>query len=184
MFSEEKVTQMAAYFLLQSNRQMPYIKLIKLLYLSDRVALGKRGKSLSGDRFVSMPHGPVLSQTYDLIKGCGQQNHPWQCTIKDEANYNVSLADGFDIDDIDELSRADIRVLDEVFAEFGEMKPFDLVDYTHEHCKEWRDPEGSSFPINPEAIFRALGKNESEVASLVEKYQEEQALDEVRAALR
>ncbi|TOC20420.1 Panacea domain-containing protein, partial [Vibrio parahaemolyticus] len=142
MFSEEKVTQMAAYFLLQSNRQMPYIKLMKLLYLSDRITLGQRGKSMSGDLFVSMPHGPVLSQTYDLIKGCGEPEHPWQCTIKDEANYDVSLVDGFDFDDLDELSRADVRILDSVFSEFGQMKPFELVDYSHEHCDEWRDPNG------------------------------------------
>jgi len=46
---------------------MSYLKLIKLLYIIDREALLRWGRPLTGDRYVSMDHGPVLSQTLNLI---------------------------------------------------------------------------------------------------------------------
>ncbi|MFA0226680.1 Panacea domain-containing protein [Vibrio splendidus] len=185
MFSEEKVTQMAAYFLLRNDRRLPYIKLIKLLYLAERKAFDKWGTSMSGDRFVSMPYGPVLSQTYNLIQAhAPEDDSPWQSTIKDEANHEVSLIENLDVDDLDELSRSDCKIMDSVFESYGHMKPFDLVAYTHKQCAEWEDPQGSSYPIKPETIFRALGKNEDQVEKLIEKYREEQALDSIRASLR
>ena len=42
---------------------MKYIKLLKLIYLADRIALGKEGHSISTDSGVSMKHGPVPSNT-------------------------------------------------------------------------------------------------------------------------
>ncbi|MDC5850905.1 Panacea domain-containing protein [Vibrio europaeus] len=185
MFSEEKVTQMAAYFLLRNDRRLPYIKLIKLLYLAERKAFEKWGTSMSGDRLVSMPYGPVLSQTYNLIQAhAPEETSPWQTCIKDEADHEVSLKDELDLDDLDELSRSDCRILDSVFELYGHMKPFELVDYTHRECAEWEDPNGSSYPIRPDSIFRALGKNDEQVEKLMEKYREDQALESIRASLR
>jgi uncharacterized phage-associated protein len=176
---------MAAYFLLKSeSRMMPYIKLLKMLYLSERMSFARWGSSMSGDNFVSMPHGPVMSQTYDLIRGHVSQQSVWQCFIQDEANYEVSLNDKITEDDIDELSRAEMAILDAVFDEFGEMGGFDLVDYTHDNCAEWVDPNGSSFPISPESILRAVGKSESQIEKLVAKYQETKQLQCIRATLR
>lgn len=184
MFSEEKVTHMAAYLLLRNERRMPYIKLLKLLYLAERQAFNKWGSSMSGDRFVSMPHGPVMSQTYDLMKGFGSEHGSWQSLIQDEADYDVSLKPEVDNDDLEELSRSEMKILDSISEAYGHMKPFQLVDYTHDNCSEWKDPQGSSFPIKPEAIFRALGKDDLEVEKLIDKNREEQALDSIRALLR
>ncbi|WP_282167106.1 Panacea domain-containing protein [Shewanella japonica] len=184
MFSEERVTQMAAYFLIESGRRIAYIKLLKLLYLAERKALAKWGSSMSGDRFVSMPHGPVLSQTYDLIRGHQSEPSYWQTCIKDEENYEVSLEQTITVDDLDELSRSELRILGEVFAEFGHMSRFEIVNYTHDHCEEWADPNGSSFPIKPESILRAVGKDESQISQLLAKFREDSQLDIVRAALR
>lgn len=163
---------------------MAYIKLLKLLYLAERDAMAKWGDSISGDRFVSMPHGPVLSQTYDLIKGHCQNESPWQQAIQDEANYEVSLKDGIQFDDLDELSRAEIRILESVYERFGHMQRFELVDYTHDYCPEWENPNGGSFPIKPESILRAVGKSEEETQRLLDKHREESALEGIRATLR
>ncbi|PTP23813.1 hypothetical protein CWO07_22725 [Vibrio splendidus] len=185
MFSEERVTHMAAYFLLKSEpKKMPYIKLLKMLYLSERKSFVRWGSSMSGDNFVSMPHGPVMSQTYDLIRGHVSQKSVWQSFIKDEANYEVSLSEAISEDDIDELSRAEMKILDDIHSEFGQMGGFDLVGYTHDHCAEWNDPNGSSFPISPESILRAVGKSETQIEKLVLKYQESRQLQSIRATLR
>src|SRR5712691_464729 len=69
MFSERRVAQMAAYLLGREKGRMNYLKLIKLLYLADRESLKRHGHPISDDRYVSMDHGPVLSTTFNLIKG-------------------------------------------------------------------------------------------------------------------
>lgn len=188
MFSEVKVTQMAAHLLSKNEGRMAYIKLIKLLYLAERQAMVRWGESISGDVFVSMPHGPVLSQTYDLIKGHANSPHPfqdspWQQLIKDEANYEVSLRHEIQREDLDELSLAELNILDKVFEEFGYYSRFEIRDYTHDHCPEWEDPNGGSFPIKPASIFRALGKSEHQVKKLLIKHNEEATLNTLKHKL-
>jgi uncharacterized phage-associated protein len=181
MFSEIRVTQMAAYLLKKRGGRMAYIKLLKLLYLAERQAMAKWGESISGDLFVSMPQGPVLSQTYDLIKGDTQS--PWNDLIKGEANYEVSLVHDIEAEDLDELCPAELKILDQIFEEFGHIPRFEIVKYTHDHCAEWEDPRGSSYPIEPKSVFRAMGKNEHQVQKLLEKHNEQQQLDLLKARL-
>lgn len=187
MFAEERVAQMAAYLLQQQRGHMPYLKLMKLLYLADREAMGRFGESISGDHMVSMPHGPVLSQTLDLIKGYAPvvAEQGWNYWIAGEANYEVSLKQAHaERDDFDELSDVDIEILNKVWGQFGHMKPFDIVQYTHDHCAEWIDPQGSSFPIKPEAVFCALGKPHEVAVELAKHLREQQQLDAVVSGLR
>lgn len=184
MFSEERVTQMAAYFLIKSGFQIAHIKLLKLLYLAERKAMAKWGCSMSGDRFVSMPHGPVMSQTYDLIKGHSPEQSFWNKWIKGEKNYEVSLDGSVNIEYLDELSRSEMKILDDTYTEFGSMDRFQLVDYTHQHCHEWVDPNGSSYPIKPESVMRAVGQSEEQVSALLIKHKEDMQLDLIRASLK
>lgn len=67
LFNERKVTHMAAYFLKQGGGQMSHLKLMKLLYLADREAMRRSGFPMSGDRLVSMPHGPVLIARTSIV---------------------------------------------------------------------------------------------------------------------
>lgn len=49
--------------------RMGRLRLLKLLYIADREALTERARPITGDSPVAMDNGPVLSNTYDLIKG-------------------------------------------------------------------------------------------------------------------
>ncbi len=63
-------TTAATIFFLQKeiNCSMEYLKLIKLLYLTDRRMLDTYDNVITGDRYVLMKHGPILSAVYALIK--------------------------------------------------------------------------------------------------------------------
>lgn len=182
MFSEPRVAEMAAFFLAKLGGRAKYLKLIKLLYLAEREAMAKWGDSISGDNFVSMPHGPVLSQTYDLIKGSVERG-AWDHLIKDEADYMVSLRQPIDLDDLDELSRSEIAILQSIYEQYGHMGQYDLRDYTHDHCAEWEDPKGSSIPIPVERIFAAMGKSVNQIEQLVKCNAEQQELSRIKASL-
>lgn len=182
---EAKVTQMTAYLLNKSSGTMAYLKLIKLLYLADRESMRLYGTSISEDHMVSMPHGPVLSQTYDLIVGDYEERGLWGQWIRGETDYRVALkVEGLERPDYDELSDADLAILDQIYGQFGSMGRFQIRDYTHDHCSEWQDPQGSSYPIHPKSLFLAVGKSESEADALVANLNEQQNLRQIHATIR
>jgi len=184
MFNERRVAQMAAYLLGRGKGRMNYLKLMKLLYLADRASMKRNGHPISGDRYVSMDHGPVLSQTFNLIKGAVQfAEQGWNHWIADRADYDVSLKRKVHREALDELSEADLEVLGNVYSRFGKMDQWELVDYTHRYCREWEDPKGSSAPIDYETIFKALGCTPAQAKKLGERTERQRRIDKLFAGL-
>ena len=182
MFNERKAAQVAAWFLRQAGGRMPHLKLMKLMYLADREALGEYGFPITGDKAVSMPHGPVLSMTLDHINGDTESGEDgWESWISGREDHEVALRDRNDA--LDEISAAETDVLARVWGRFGRMNKWQIRDYTHDHCLEWEDPQGSSTPIPFERIFTALGRSREEATQLAERIAEEQRVDGVLAAL-
>ena len=60
------------------------------------------------------------------------------------------------------------------------MSKYELRDYTHQHCPEWEDPNGSSTPIPYERVFKFLGKPDS--GDLAAKIVGERAINEIFAS--
>ena len=165
VFDEEKTTQAASVLLDKHGGTMPYIKLIKLLYLADRQSLIDTGSPITRDRFVAMPKGPVLSRVLDLIR----ESHPagdslWHSCIS-RSGHDATLigAPGRD-----RLAEYDEQLLDRIFETYGEEDEWDLVVLTHE-LPEWSDPGESSCPIAPEDILRNAGFTEEQVQHVVEQ---------------
>ena len=184
MFNERRVAQMAAYLLSREKGRMNYLKLMKLLYLADRESMKRHGHPISGDRFVSMDHGPVLSQTFNLIKGTVRfAERGWNHWIADRADHEVSLKRKVNREALDELSEADLNVLGDVYSKFGKMDQWKLVDYTHRYCREWEDPKGPSAPIDYETIFKALGRTPAQARKLGEPIERQRQVDRLFARL-
>lgn len=159
MFSARKAGQMAAFFADRQGGRINILKLMKLLYLADRESMARHGEPISFDRFVSMDHGPVLTQTLNLIDGtyAPKLAAGWDEWISDRAAHMVEVNRRFSRDDLDQLSDADLDVLESVWRQFCGKTQWELVDYTHQHCAEWQDPQGSSLPIAESDILRAVG---------------------------
>lgn len=182
-FSERKVSQMAAYFLEKRGGRMSHLKLIKLLYLSDRESMNRYGWPITGDHIVAMPHGPVLSMTLNYMDGNIESSKGgWESYISAKSNHEVTLRREVHTKDLDELSNAEIEVLDSVWQQFGKMSRWQLRDYTHEHCPEWKDPDGSSIPIDFKDVLIALGKTEDEARDMSAAIEEQKKIDRIFAA--
>ena len=180
MFDDRKVAQAAAYFLHRRGGEMSHLKLMKLLYLADRESMRLYGEPISQDRMVSMPHGPVLSQTYDLMSGCSPSSEDgWESWIADVQDHQVKLRRDVNADELLYLSESEIEILDQVWQRYGGMTRWQIRDYTHDHCSEWEDPKGSSKPLKPEAVFRALGRTPEEARQLAQDLQAKRQVDEL-----
>lgn len=159
VFDERKAAHCAAYLLSLHDGHMPYIKLIKLMYLADRQSFLETGYPITGAAMVSMPKGPVLSEVYDLITWGEETESVWSQLVSAPSEWEVSARRE---PDLKQLSEYEVSVLNEVFAEFGRWDRSALVKYTHD-LPEWRDPSGSSFPIDARVILREAGRSDEEI---------------------
>lgn len=139
---------------------MNVLKLMKLMYLADRETLVRWGWSLTGDAYVSMPKGMVLSRTYNLVNEETWPTSYWKTHISAPEGYNVNLIDE---PGTDELSAAEMELIDEIYEKFGYLNRWVLVDKIHHHLPEWVDPDGSSIPIEYRSVLEEAGKSEQEV---------------------
>jgi hypothetical protein len=65
----------------------------------------------------------------------------------------------------DELSGAECRILQEIFAEHGGKDWKDLSRLTHA-LPEWTDPDGGRIPISPEQVLKFEGRSSEEIARI------------------
>ena len=153
-FDEAKATQAAAWFLKLRGGQMHYVKLIKLLYLTDREALLRWGVPVTTDRHVSMDNGPVTSRILNLIT----EDRPkpvWSEYISAPlGEYEVKLLKEAPTD---RLSPAEEKLMQEIFEQYGRRSRWDLIDNVMHKLPEWQDPHGSSIPISIREILEAVG---------------------------
>jgi uncharacterized phage-associated protein len=155
-FNEKKTTQAAARFLKLGGGQMSYLKLMKLLYLADRGAFLRWGRPISGDRYFLMKFGPVLSEVHDLITEVPYPGEEafWRDHISPPSDYEVRLKK--DPGD-DELSKAEEKLIDEIFAAYGHYGPFDLVELLHKTLPEWKEIKTGRLPLDYREILQVGG---------------------------
>ena len=165
VFDERKAAQSASVLLDRHGGAMPYIKLIKLLYLADRASLVETGAPITGDRFVAMRHGPVLSRVLDLIREPDPgADSVWHAHVARE-HYDAVLVGTARADQLSEYEEA---VLASVFDAHGEAREWDIVARTHA-LPEWTDPGASAIPIEPEDILRYAGYSDDELRAAAEQ---------------
>lgn len=162
-FREDKATQAAALFIKLCGSSIDQIRLMKLLYYAEREALKRWGRPITFDSYVSMNRGPVLSQTLDLMHEEDETVSFWHRFISAPQNYQLTL-----INDpgMNSLSQAEINLIKEIYDEYKDIDKWDLCKMSHE-LPEWKDPEGSAIPINYQDIFRAVGKSDAEIETIL-----------------
>ena len=153
-----------------------------MLYIADRIALDRLEMTITGDCYVSMKYGPVLSKVYDLIKGkpVGNALPLWTEFIslpQSYKDYYISLKQD---PGNDELCEEEEEILRAVYTHFGRLDPFTVAEWTH-GLPEWQQPEPitSAIPIVVEDILRNVGKSEAEIAEIRQLTLQEAYFDEV-----
>lgn len=164
-YREDKAAQASAVFLALGGSRMNYLKLMKLLYLAERESLLRWGRSITYDRFVSMDHGPVLSQTLNVLNGTYNVQGPWKKSISPPQKFEVELISS---PGTGSLSRAEESLIEELYQKFGSRDQWELVEITHS-LPEWRDPKGSSIPIEYKDILRAGDFTESDIEAILDE---------------
>jgi hypothetical protein len=148
------------------------MKLVKLVYLLDRLSLARRGIPVVGGAYFSLPNGPITSELPDTISsGClaGKPDCHWDDYLSDRQDHQVALKGPARCD---HLSPAEMDLIAELYREHGAKNQWELRDWCHEHCEEWTPLEDGRDRIPLEKIARAVGKTDEQIRRLTEEAQE------------
>jgi uncharacterized phage-associated protein len=162
-FDIEKAAQATAFFALKSGGSINVLKLSKLLYIAEREFMRRHDTPMFFDHLISMPDGPVVSVTLNLING-NLESPRWSAFVAPRSGYDIAVANSrVSFDTLKDLSRADLSILEDLWVKFGHFDKYSLRDWTHkkENIPEWEDPNGSSYLIQHENVFKLLGKENS-----------------------
>ena len=118
-------------------------KLVKLVYLADITHLNRHWRMITNDKMVAMKNGPVPSTLYDILRkrkrrGVDYGDMPFDYVTKGDRHYieNPKREIKRKL-----FSKSDLRVLDEIFDQYGTSSFGELYDLTHAHIgfqKAWQ----------------------------------------------
>jgi uncharacterized phage-associated protein len=165
-YREDRATQAAARLIGLHGGSINVMKLIKLLYWVERTALIRWGRPVTFDYYFSLKDGPVLSITLDNINSEPNPEEPsyWSQYIGERAGHDVALIAPAPVD---QLSPAEVALIDEVFRTYGHMDQWELSRLSH-RLPEYAHPGRSNRPIAIEDILRGEGLPDDEVADILE----------------
>jgi hypothetical protein len=133
------------------------------MYLIDRASLLKWGWSMTGDKYVSMEHGLVLSNTLNLITQERFGTSYWKDFISAPmGDYEIELKQQ---PSDDELSKAEIQLIEEVYKNFGFKNRWKLRDYTHD-LPEYVETS-SSIPVPYATVLKAEKMSDEQVDEIL-----------------
>lgn len=180
-FQIGKATEVACELLERAGGQINIMKLVKLVYLLDRLSVDRRNMPVVGGDYLSMRNGPVTSELLDLINSgrlYGEADQRWEQCIGDRVDHEIRLEKK---PAREYLSDAELKLVDEIWAQHGEKDQWQLRDWCHDHCGEWTPLARGCAPIAVERIGQSLGKSPELVQKIAREAAELNQLDQIFA---
>jgi hypothetical protein len=176
-FDPNKAIQAAAVVLKQHRGVASRLRLLKILVIADREALGETLELITADALAAMDHGPVPSATYDMLKGTSLHSELWDRFIQRNGPQNLQLVND---PGVSRLSRYEIEKLQSICDRFRDADDYALAHYTHTF-KEWakNKPVGGSskhIPLSDRLEALDLTEHRQRVEADI---QEEHELDQL-----
>ena len=155
-FDIDKSISATAYLLRKNGGREEVLFLVKMLYDANRESLLRYGRSLTGDAFSSMEHGPIVSETYDLLKGNlrvdAKFREKWGQFISPRNGNSVHLVNNSE-PELLHLAKREIALLDESFDKIKSVRGR-ISDWSHRVFPEWEQvPPRTSKTLPAERIF-------------------------------
>lgn len=122
----KKIENSILFFANKSNNRIERMRLMKLMWLSDRLHLNKYGRLILNDRYKALPNGPIASTALNI----SQYGIPGSINV--DKHYVNSLKDF----EVDFFSKSDLKIMDYVWEKFQNMESFEFSEYSHKY-PEW-----------------------------------------------
>ena len=128
-----------SFYYLSKKLDSPIDKLaaVKLLFFADRYHLRKYGRLISDDTYYALPHGPVASNSLDILNQVMNDSDTGaakQYIKKSDSKAFTAVETDYELE---YLSDSDIEALNFVAEQFGDKEAWELRNLTHEY-PEWK----------------------------------------------
>jgi len=125
------------YLSKKMNKDIDKLASIKFLFFADRYHLRKYGRLISEDTYYALPHGPVASNSLNILNDIMNGNNAGADKVyinRKTANSFIAVDNNYELD---YLSSSDIEALDFSIENFAHYDTWTLRDLTHEY-PEWK----------------------------------------------
>lgn len=186
-----KIKAVVLYILKAFPDGVDYIHLFKVMYFAQQNQLKEYGLPIVYDTFVARKHGPVPSLTYKVLRGVEGKADVSSSELKDFAcslvveqsndGHQLIFASKKAVCDMDELSVADVKMLDKWIERCKDIDAFDLSDRSHED-KAWKrakrqaDKTGEDTKITMYDMADAAGASKAMLGVIRERQSVQKAL--------
>lgn len=173
-FNIHKATEASLQFIARAGGRINVMKLIKLIYLLDRLSIQRRGLPVVGGVYFSMRNGPVTSELLDLVNAgelADEKDSQWESLISDREDHEVAMRPSVE-PGRDFLSDFEMGLIDELFAEHGAKDQWQLRDWCHERCGEWTPLQNGRERISIEELAVNVGRSTQEAARIADEARE------------
>lgn len=186
-----KIKAVVLYILNAFPEGVDYIHLFKVMYFAQQNQLKEYGLPIVYDTFVARKHGPVPTLTYKVLRGIEGKVELSSKELKDfadsltvtqskDGHQLIHAAQGA-VCDRDELSVADVKMLDQWIGKCKNVDSFDLSDKSHED-KAWKrakrqaDKTGEDTKITMYDMADAAGASKAMLTVIRERQSVQKAL--------
>lgn len=147
-FNYKKAVQALNYFACTQGGTLNKMKAIKLVWLADRYHLRKYGRTITGDIYFALPHGPVPSTTKDILSMNSFTLSEDEFSYIDEYIKNIAKYDYASNKEpyLKVFSKTDIESLEDIIKHYGKYDHFSLRDISHKfpEWKRWEQQIGKT----------------------------------------
>ncbi len=144
----------------RDNQVINRLKLIALIYFSERAAVGQCGLPMMFDEFYLSPEGPICASTLRCID---RQPHSkeWQEFVAGREGCIISVRQ-FGREDFDEISDAEIQILEDIWSDFGHFEHQHLCQFAYANYQECIELSCGRLPIRYRDVSLGLGDLDGE----------------------
>lgn len=170
LFDIRKSVAAAGYLCKKGGGEIEMREMLKMLYVADKTALLTWERPITGDKFFSLPQGPVVSRIYDLVRYrvSGSDMDKWKAVFAPRHGNAIRFRAGAEVD-LNPLSEREEKALDEAFDMIRAMiqkEGAGFIDALHKILPEWTNPNGSSILIEPDQLLRIAGVDEDSIRAI------------------
>lgn len=145
---QKKIENIILYFANRANNNtIDRLKLMKLIWLSDRLHLNKYGRLIIKDRYKALPNGPIASTALDMSNYSLPE-------VYDVDGYNIKAKTNCQED---YFSKTDLKVMNYIWEKYGDMDTFELRDFSHlfpEWLRYEKELKAKTFPNSYDIVIQ------------------------------
>jgi len=177
-YNPEKAREAIVYLVAHSKRGIEKGILCKLLFLADKFHLVRYGRTITGDAYFALPHGPAPTKILDLLKNDLANSPELSAALTVDHTFQYPRFSAEPLPEWNNLSKSDIEALDETVKRFGGMAFTQLRGITHEtvaYQNAW-DTKPSGVAAAPMAFEDFFEEDSDAIAGVLEEAIEDSRL--------